>query len=185
MKILIATRNKDKFKLISNILSKLLDSKIDFYALSDIKEQIIDVEESGDVINRAYVKAFNVYNNLNNNIYDLVIGIDDVLEFNNQIVENVKDYITDILEDKLLKDNDLINVVRAYTFINKNGKYINILTKIPYKYMKLDHKIEIKENTYPLSNVMKYIDDNVINSDEYVLKYSYDKLLTIKKLEII
>lgn len=49
-KILIATRNHDKFKLISKLLSKTF-SNYTFESLKDLNQEIIDKEETGDVVN--------------------------------------------------------------------------------------------------------------------------------------
>ena len=63
-KILIATRNKDKFKIISKLLSIESFKDYKFISLNDIEEDIIDKKEVGDVINRSYEKALNVYENM-------------------------------------------------------------------------------------------------------------------------
>lgn len=74
MEIIIATRNKDKFKIISNLLqiNNFKDSK--FYSLNDLKENIIDKKEKGTIIERSKEKALNIYENIKEN-YDYIIGI--------------------------------------------------------------------------------------------------------------
>ncbi len=183
MNILLATRNKDKFKTISMILEETIFKGATFHSLNDIKDEIIDKEETGDVINRAYQKALNSYNSIKENIYDYIIGIDDVIEIRNEVKEDVKNYIQDILDDKYLKENEIIHFTRAYTFMNKEKNYKNVVIKIPYKYKKLKESFTFKEYTYPLNNVLTPIDSNtVINElskqegNNYYLKYSKDKL---------
>ena len=159
-KILIATRNKDKYKIVSKLLSAKTFKNFKFISLNEIKEDIIDKKEVGDIKNRSYEKAMNVYKSLKNNIYDYIVGIDDGIEIRGNIIENVKEYIKAILDNKYLKENEKVYIVRAYTFINKKGKFKIIVTKIPFKYKKLEKQIKIEENSYPLSHVLTPIDSN-------------------------
>lgn len=71
-KILIATRNNDKFKIVSKLLltSNFKDYK--FYSLNDINESVIEEKETGDVLNRSFKKAKNTYDSINKN-YDYII----------------------------------------------------------------------------------------------------------------
>lgn len=187
-KILIATRNKDKYKIVSKLLSAKTFKNFKFISLSEIKEDIIDKKEVGDIKNRSYEKAMNVYKSLKNNIYDYIVGIDDGIEIRGNIIENVKEYIKAILDNKYLKENEKVYIVRAYTFINKKGKFKIIVTKIPFKYKKLEKQIKIEENSYPLSHVLTPIDSNqrIIDLDEYdtnkyYLNYSEDKFNEVEK----
>ncbi len=188
MKILIATRNKDKFKLVSRLLkTSILNNEDELFNFNDLKEDIIDKKEVGDVVNRAYEKAFNLFNNLKKNDFDIIIGIDDVMEFNGKIIENVKKYIQDIIDDKFLNNGNSINVIRAFTFVNKKGEYKNIITTIPFTYKKLDYELTPEENTYPLSHVMVPLNAKIaikhINKDkanDYTLNYSKDAFFSIK-----
>lgn len=102
--ILLATRNKDKYKIVSKLLSTKIFKDDNFYSLNEVEEKIIDKKEVGDIVNRSFEKAMNVYNNLNNNIFDYIIGIDDGIEMKGQMIENVKEYINSILEDKYLTE---------------------------------------------------------------------------------
>ena len=187
-KILIATRNKDKYKIVSKLLSAKTFKNFKFISLNEIKEDIIDKKEVGDIKNRSYEKAMNVYKSLKNNIYDYIVGIDDGIEIRGNIIENVKEYIKAILDNKYLKENEKVYIVRAYTFINKKVKFKIIVTKIPFKYKKLEKQIKIEENSYPLSHVLTPIDSNqrIIDLDEYdtnkyYLNYSEDKFNEVEK----
>ena len=187
-KILIATRNKDKYKIVSKLLSAKTFKNFKFISLNEIKEDIIDKKEVGDIKNRSYEKAMNVYKRLKNNIYDYIVGIDDGIEIRGNIIENVKEYIKAILDNKYLKENEKVYILRAYTFINKKGKFKIIVTKIPFKYKKLEKQIKIEENSYPLSHVLTPIDSNqrIIDLDEYdtnkyYLNYSEDKFNEVEK----
>ena len=186
--ILIATRNKDKFKLLSKLLSTelLRDSK--FFSLNDIEDEIEDKKEVGDIKNRSYEKAMNAYLSIKNNIYQYIIGIDDGIEMKGQMIENVKEYIKDILDDKYLKEDEIVYIKKAYTFIDKNGVFKTIITKIPFKYKKLTNHFEIEENSYPLNHVLTPIDSNLrlVDIDEettnnYLLTYSKEGFDEVEK----
>lgn len=177
-KILIATRNKDKFKIIEKLLSTQNFTDYKYYSLDDIDESIVDKKERGSVIERSYQKALNAFNCINFK-YDYIVGVDDGIKMKGKIIENVKDYISLIIDDKFLKEGEVVYIVRAYTFINSDGIYKSVLTEIPFKYTKLKEKINIHENSYPLSNVLTPIDSlktviklNADESNTYYLKYS-------------
>ena len=185
--ILIATRNKDKFRIISKLLSTKLFKGYNFYSLNELDDKIIDKEEIGDVLNRSLQKAQNVYENINKNEFDFIIGIDDGIKIRGSIIENVKDYIKPIINDEYLHKNEIVYIVRAYTFIDKKGNIKSILTEIPFKYKKIEDNFTIENNSYPLSYVLMPIDSNktVIEqsddeSNDYYLKYSDNKFEEVK-----
>ena len=186
--ILIATRNKDKFKLLSKLLSTELLKDSKFFSLNDIEDEIEDKKEVGDIKNRSYEKAMNAYLSIKNNIYQYIIGIDDGIEMKGQMIENVKEYIKDILDDKYLKEDEIVYIKKAYTFIDKNGVFKTIVTKIPFKYKKLTNHFEIEENSYPLNHVLTPIDSNLrlVDIDEettnnYLLTYSKEGFDEVEK----
>lgn len=186
--ILIATRNKDKFKLLSKLLSTELLKDSKFFSLNDIEDEIEDKKEVGDIKNRSYEKAMNAYLSIKNNIYKYIIGIDDGIEMKGQMIENVKEYIKDILDDKYLKEDEIVYIKKAYTFIDKNGVFKTIITKIPFKYKKLTNHFEIEENSYPLNHVLTPIDSNLrlVDIDEkttnnYLLTYSKEGFDDVEK----
>lgn len=186
--ILIATRNKDKFKLLSKLLSTELLKDSKFFSLNDIEDEIEDKKEVGDIKNRSYEKAMNAYLSIKNNIYQYIIGIDDGIEMKGQMIENVKEYLKDILDDKYLKEDEIVYIKKAYTFIDKNGVFKTIVTKIPFKYKKLTNHFEIEENSYPLNHVLTPIDSNLrlVDIDEettnnYLLSYSKEGFDEVEK----
>lgn len=186
--ILIATRNKDKFKLLSKLLSTELLKDSKFFSLNDIEDEIEDKKEVGDIKNRSYEKAMNAYLSIKNNIYKYIIGIDDGIEMKGQMIENVKEYIKDILDDKYLKEDEIVYIKKAYTFIDKNGVFKTIVTKIPFKYKKLTNHFEIEENSYPLNHILTPIDSNLrlVDIDEkttnnYLLTYSKEGFDEVEK----
>lgn len=186
-KILIATRNKDKFRIISKLLKSVF-TDYKFNNLDNVEKEIIDRKEKGDIINRSYIKAKNVYDCLYEQKYDYIVGIDDGIKIRGKILENVKDYIKDIIDDKLLDENEIVYIVRAYTFFNKNGKSYSFITEIPFKYKKIDYDLKIEKDSYPLSHVLASLDKNIpvikLNeneSNDYYLLYSFEKFEKIEE----
>lgn len=186
-KILIATRNKDKFKIISKLLSTNNFKDATFYSLNDIEENIVDKKETGDIINRSLEKALNAYNNIKED-YDYFIGVDDGIKMKGKMIENVKEYIIPILEDKYLTTNEKVYIVRAYTFIDKKGNHKSIVTEIPFEYKKLQEKFDILENSYPLSHVLSPVGSTKVvsglkeeESNAYYLEFSKNKFDEIEK----
>jgi hypothetical protein len=96
--ILLATSNKDKFKIVKYFLQKagLEESEYQILSLKDINYCGPDEKEQGSIDQRAKAKAISVANNVSNrNDYDFIIGIDDGIELKGSLRENVKDYIKD------------------------------------------------------------------------------------------
>lgn len=129
------------------------------------------------------------YNNLNKNIYDYIVEIDDGIILKGKIIANVKDYIKQIIDNKYLSENEIVYIIRAYTFINKDGKQKSIITQIPFKYKKLEKKFKIEANSYPLSYVLTPINSSKVvaeQSDEeandYYLKYSKNEFDEVEEI---
>ena len=178
-KILIATKNKDKFEIVTKILDKISNNNYEYYSLYDINNIEKSEKEEGNLEERAYNKANQIYSSIEKKYFKYIIGIDDGIKMKGIIRENVKDYIEDIINDKYLPEGEQVEIVRAYCFMNEYGEYKTITTKIPFKYQKYNGKLKIEENSYPLSNVLKPIDfDKTVaqmdknENNEYYLKYS-------------
>ncbi|MDD6387514.1 MAG: hypothetical protein PUA68_00345 [Bacilli bacterium] len=183
-KILIATRNDDKYKIVSELLKSTIFEDKEFYYLKNINEQIEDNEEKGDIINRSYEKAKNILNNIKNNDFQFIVGVDDGIKIKDKIIENVKDYINSIINGELLKENEIVYIVRAYTFIEKNGKEKSIITEIPFQYRKQTKEILIKKDSYPLSNVLSPLDSSkVISEQSFEESNDYYTIYSKKLLE--
>ena len=186
-KVLIATRNKDKFKIVSKLLTSIFKN-YKYYNLNDLDEEIIDKKESGDVINRSYEKAKNAYDSIKNNDFKYIVGIDDGIKIRDEILENVKELIKPIINDEYLNNDEVVYIVRAYTFFSNTGDYYKILTEIPFKYKKITYNLEIEKNSYPLSHVLRTLDSdktvieqNFDESNNYYLKYSENKFKDVEK----
>ena len=101
-KILIATKNKDKFEIVTKILNKINNLSYEYYSLYDIKNLEKSDKEEGNIEVRAYNKANQIYSSIKDNDFKYIIGIDDGIKMRGILRENVKDYIEDIINDKYL-----------------------------------------------------------------------------------
>ena len=185
-KILIATRNEDKYKIISKLLSTKYFKNTQFYSLNNIENIVDDKKEEGNIEERSLEKAVNAYKAVNNK-YDLIVGVDDGIKIKGEIIENVKEYIKPIINDELLLQGEKVYIVRAFSFINKDGNIKSIVTEIPFQYKKARDKFEILENSYPLGYVLSPIGSKKAavelsddESNNYYLKFSQLKLDEIK-----
>lgn len=187
-KILIATKNKDKFEIVTKILNKINIESYKYYSLYDIKNLEKSDKEEGNIEERAYNKANQIYSSINENNYEYIIGIDDGIKMKGILRENVKDYIEDIINDKYLSEGEQVEIVRAYCFMNKKGEYKTVTTEIPFKYQKFNGNLKIEENSYPLSNVLKPLGYNKTvaqmdknENNQYYLHYSEKKIKEVFK----
>ena len=185
-KILIATKNKDKFKTIKQVLGKIAKKEYEYYSLYDIEGIQKDEKENGTIDKRAYNKANQIYQSLPNNDYEYIIGIDDGIKLKGILRENVKDYLNEIINNNYLAEGEQIEIVRAYCFMNKSGEYKSTIIEIPFKYKKYNGDLKIEENTYPLIHVLTPIDSDkpvseISNEDDinYCLKYTIEKVKEI------
>lgn len=181
-KILIATRNKDKFEVVTKILNKIFDKEYEYYSLYDIDNVTKDDKEEGTIEQRAYKKAMQIYTSIEENEFKYIVGIDDGIKMKGILRENVKEYMRDIINGKYLIEGEQVQIVRAYCFIDQEGGHTTIITQIPFKYKKFNGKLEIKENSYPLSNVLTPMDnDRPVSQieqgerNEYYVKYSEEQ----------
>ena len=186
-KILIATRNKDKFRIASKLLSEIFKN-YEFESLKDLEIEIRDKEEAGDIINRAEEKALNVYEQLTVNNYSYIVGIDDNIKMKGKIILDIREYINDIMFNDYLKTDEIVHILRAYSFINRKGEKKSILTEIPFSYQPLKYEFNMEENSYPLSHVLAPLNDNiaVINmhendSNSYYLEHSINEFNEVKE----
>ena len=160
--ILLATSNKDKFKIVKYLLQKaeLKQTEYEILSLKDVNYSGPDEKEQGSIDQRAKAKATSVSNHITNrNNYDYIIGIDDGIELKGTLRENVKDYINKILFENYLKENESVIFPRAYCCIDNNGKIFEIIAKIKYTYKPKDN-LKVEPNSYPLSQVVAPLNSN-------------------------
>ena len=188
MNILIATKNQDKIKLLSTLIKNLLHEKsFNFYSLEDFNIES-DVEESGDILDRAKQKAVFYANESNNSksqiLIDYVLGVDDgiIIDKLGEKTPETKKMVDLIINDNLLQLDDTVTIVRGYCFVNpKTMEYKTLITEIPFKYIGNEKQITRIEGKYPLSYLLSHIDKNIAIVDtipeqikEYDLKYSLE-----------
>jgi len=183
-KILIATTNKDKYKIVTYLLSRAGFSKDEFLyqSLDDINYDGPDQKEHGTIENRAEEKAKFVKEYLKDDNFEYIIGIDDGIYIKGALQENIKMYIKKILYESFLDDGEEFAFHRAYCLITKNNEIYKTEIRIPYTY-KHKNGAELKENSYPLSQVsvplgsdVALSDMNEKEADEYVWEYSKKNL---------
>ena len=183
-KILIATTNKDKYKIVTYLLARagLSSNKYYYLSLDDINYNGPDKKEEGSIEKRAETKAKTVSEYLKDSDYEYIIGIDDGIFIKGALQENIKDYVKKILYENYLKEHEEYSFYRSYCVITKDGQAFKTETKIPYTY-KTKENAELKANSYPLSQVSVPVGYNKTLTDlsrdeenEYTWMYSKEKL---------
>ena len=191
--ILLATKNQDKIKLLSKLISDIYTAKnFSFKTLEDFNI-VQDVEESGDIADRAKQKAAFYFDLLREKVkyskVNYVLGVDDGIEIKklgNKTPETKK-MVDLIINDNLLKVGDVVSIIRAYCFIKiKTGEEKSIITEIPFKFIGNEKQIKRIEGKYPLSYLLSHLDKDIAIVDtseqevkEYDIRYS-SKLLDLK-----
>ena len=154
-KLLIATENKEKFKIVSWLLRKtgLTEENYQILSLKDINYNGPDKKEVGDITQRARIKSETVKQYFSNATYDYFVGIDDGIILKGQMIENVKEHLKKILYENYLSDGEEIIFPRAYYIVGRNNDEVfQEVIEIPYVYMPRNNAC-IKEFSYPLSQV--------------------------------
>lgn len=154
MKLLVATRNKDKFDIVNRMIHSI-DSTIELVPLFEVEIQG-DVAEEGTMEERATQKAeffFNALQNSNNNDFDGVLGIDDGFQIEDQEPSpNSKELTDDLLEGKYPEGTNVI-VVRAYALATEQGTRSG-LSRVPFTFIGNKNRVTRTEGSYPLTKVL-------------------------------
>ena len=182
MKILIATKNRSKYEIISRMLYSILGNKILIKNLNDY-DYFIDKDEMGTNMKRAEVKAKNAKEQIKEE-FDFILGIDDGIIIDGKEYASVKEHLYDIVVGDRIRIGSVIYITRSYFLISNEKKEFFCYNKIPYIIRKkLD---SFKLGGYPLNNVISTIDNDTVlterNKEElndYFLKYSMDDLKTM------
>lgn len=158
-KILIATKNKDKFLIVSGMLKQLGLEKYKFVSLKDLGINE-DVEEKSSVLNRAKQKAdffAKIIKKKKINGISAVLGKDDgiVLPGSKRIITNSKETTDKILTGKIISAGEIIIIASAYAlnFLDKNIR-ASCITKHPYIYLGNKENVKRKEGGYVLNYVV-------------------------------
>lgn len=187
-KILIATKNKDKFLVVVGMLKQLGLEDYKFINLEDLDIQE-DVKEKGTILNRAKQKAvFFERVIVKKKITDIVavLGIDDglILPGRKKIISNSKEITDKILTGKIISAGDIITIARAFALnlLNKNIQFACI-TGIPYTYLGNKGNVKREEGKYVLNYVVGFLGSKkplvAVNNEEclnYYFKYSKKEL---------
>lgn len=183
-KVIIATTNKDKYKIVSKIFKATIFPESDYQIdnLEAVSVTIEDRKEEGDNISRARTKALDAYNALKEYDYDYVVGLDDAIRIKGVLEPNIKSYVNKILFENYLNDDEEYSFNRAYCLIDKDNNMYEVTAEIPYIY-RSNPNIHVEEFSYPLSQVAYPIGSsknvNDLSDDEeleYYLKYVKSEL---------
>jgi hypothetical protein len=183
-KILIATKNKDKFVIVVDIFKKIGLQNYEFVNLHDLS---IDdnIEETGDITQRAEQKA-KFYGNIAKKLsiagLVAIIGIDDGIKLpkNDNANPNSKEITSGILSGELVEKGDIVWIVRAFViYVLETGKIVSSTTLIPFNFLGNSEDVKWMDEKYPLSLVLGRVNDfkpvaEISNkeSSDYYLKYS-------------
>lgn len=188
MNVLIATQNIEKAAIIEALLRRAGLKNDKFLNLLDVNVNI-QVEERGSVLDRAIDKANYAKDNVDLNKFniDLIVGSDDSFKDNKgNIRTDSKEFVDDVLNKNLLQIGETVNLVRAMSFINKEGEISTLETEIPFSYIGLKYKDKIRDYSYPLSYVFARVGSNnpVINdkqntSIDYYFRFCGDDIRKI------
>ena len=186
-KVLIATTNKDKFKIVSRLFNDTIFPSSEYEILSLSSDMNIpDEKESGSNIERARAKALNAFNYLKDYNFDYIVGLDDAIIIRGKVEPNIKEYINKILYENYLEDGEEYVFNRAYCIIDKEKNIYEVNLDVPEIYHPLKDNFTLEEHSYPLSHVSYPIGYNKPvcelseeESNNYFLKYVKDGLMSL------
>lgn len=180
-KILIATKNVNKFSIVSDLLKKAGLENYEFINLHDLSIEE-DLEEKGSILNRAKQKAdffTEVIKKKKINDIAAVLGKDDglILPGRKKIFSNSKETTDQILEGKIILAGEIITVASAYAlnFLDKNIQKTCVI-KHSYIYLGNKENIRRKEGMYVLNYVVGFLGSKKplsAESEEECLNYYY------------
>ena len=190
-RVLIATTNRDKFKVVTRIFKNTIFPESE-YEMSCLTSDMIlpEEKETGTNVERARQKALNAYNHLKEYNFDYIVGLDDAVIIKGRIEPNIREYISKILYENYLEDGEEYAFLRAYCIIDKDKNIYETNLSIPEIYHPLKKDYKLEDHTYPLSQVSYPIghdkpicDFSDKEATEYYLKYVKDGImgLNIKK----
>lgn len=184
MKIIIATKNKAKFEIISKMLNEIFDNVM-IKSLNDIND-FNEIEETGNNIERAKIKALNTFNNIKEP-FDAIIGIDDGIIIDEIEYVAVKEHLQDIIISDKVPVGTKIYISRAYYLITKDNVHSYCYNKIPYIIQRKLNSYE--KDGYQLNSVISTVDNPTVLTErssevlnDYFLKYSITDLKDLTKI---
>lgn len=153
-KVLIATSNQQKFEIDMYLLKKagMSSERYRFFSLADIDCEGLNKKEVGNNLERAKQKAQNVIENLKDNPFDYILGIDDGMVVKGEKKEDIKDYLKKILFENYLSEGESIAFSRAYYMVAKNGVSSSAEALVPFTYKSAPQAI-LENHPYPLEQI--------------------------------
>lgn len=188
MKVLVATRNKDKFEIVKRMVEAIVP---DAHLVS-----VADVNVSGDVVEvgtiseRAVQKAQYFLERLEwsdcADDFDAVLAVDDGLRIaNGEATPNSKELTDRILQEEW-PPGQSIEVVRSFALIKRGERPRVEITSVPFVFLGNPLSIEREKGKYPLSSVLApqgkdvpVIELSQHEEDEFNLSHTSEALLRL------
>lgn len=179
--ILIATQNKDKFRIVADILEGIGLHNYHYASLIDL--QITEeMEESGTTEDRAKQKVLFYRELLDKKrlLQDVaaIVGIDDGILIKKERFHTAesKEITDQILSGRRVGIGDEIVIRRSYFAVNiKTGEEFNHTTDVPFQFLGNPERITRHSGKYPLSYVIGHLDSNITvanNTTESNINYN-------------
>jgi len=193
-KILIATKNSDKFLIVTDMLKELGLKNYEFINLHglNIRENL---KEKGTILDRAKQKA-SFYQKIivKKKIPGItaVLGIDDGIKLLSRktVASNSKQITDKILSGELVSVGEIVLIARAFALnLTEDGAKDACITNMPFIFLGNEENIEREEEKYPLSRVFGLLNGkkSITATSEneclkYYLKYSKKELNNLCKI---
>jgi|CXWL01.1.fsa_nt_gi hypothetical protein len=167
MKILVATRNQDKFDIVCRMVSEVIPDA-HLVSLQDGKVTG-DVVEVGSIAERAVQKARYFLERLGwlNRVddFDAVMAMDDGLSINSgDPTPNSKE-----LTDRILLSEwpigTAVTVVRAFALIKRSERERIEITTVPFEFLGNPNGVSRETGKYPLSKVLAPVGTKIAVSE--------------------
>lgn len=166
--IVIATRNADKFRIVSDLLR---DAGLHSYTFGNLQDfpGYTEDEEQGSIEERAEQKANACMRYLKESgvsSLPYVIGVDDGMRLPGHDIAdpNSKEVTASIVRGDVLKPGETMHIVRAYGLcVPSNGTCHHAITEIPFLYR---GGTPPEGAHYPLSYVLSYTGRDAVVADE-------------------
>lgn len=161
-KILIATKNNDKFLIVAGLLKRAGLKDHSFVTLRDLDIRE-DIEENGSILNRAKQKAdFFEKIILRNRIagIEAVLGVDDGLKLpgRKRIISNSKEITDRILKGEIIPAGEIITIASAFVLkVPSKNIQVACVTGIPYVYLSNKENLKREEGKYVLNFVVGFL----------------------------
>ena len=186
-KVLIATTNKDKYKIVKGIFQASIFPKEEYKVISlqDIDATLSEVEEKGTIRERARIKALHAREELLNYDIDIFVGLDDAIITKGRIEPNIKAYMKKILYEDYFVEGERFSFSRAYCLVDREGNMKETIADVPYIY-KGNKSVEFRTKAYPLDEVSYPIGSDISiatmstkEKNEYYFQYIKEKIKTL------